>query len=153
MPEQKKARAIGFNHVALIVGDIDEALDFYGRLFDFTLREREADAAFIDLGDQFLALQKAPSRDFRAPDDGRHVGLVVDDKETVRAALHANGIEPLPGPFLDFLDPWGNRIEIIGYRSIQFTKAPHVLRGMGLAHLEKTEGALRELAAKGMAPE
>lgn len=95
---QKKARAIGFNHVALIVGDIDEALAFYGRLFDFTLREREAEAAFIDLGDQFLALQKGASH---APDDGHHFGLVVDDKETARQAILAAGITPLPGPFLD----------------------------------------------------
>jgi lactoylglutathione lyase len=150
MPEQKKARAIGFNHVALVVGDIDEALEFYGRLFDFTLRSREEDAAFIDLGDQFLALQKG---DARSPNDGHHFGLVVDDKEAARQALLANGIEPLPGPFLDFLDPWGNRIEIIGYSNIQFTKAPHILRGMGLGHLRKTEGALKELAQKGMAPD
>lgn len=150
MPEQKKARAVGFNHVALIVGDIDQALEFYGRLFDFKLRAREADAAFIDLGDQFLALQKG---DGRSPNDGHHFGLVVDDKEVARRALLANGIEPLPGPFLDFLDPWGNRIEIIGYSNIQFTKAPHVLRGMGLGDLKKTEGALKELADKGMAPD
>jgi catechol 2,3-dioxygenase-like lactoylglutathione lyase family enzyme len=150
MPERKKARAIGFNHVALVVGDIDQALEFYGRLFAFTLRSRAADAAFIDLGDQFLALQKGESR---SANDGHHFGLVVDDKEAVRQALLANGIAPLPGPFLDFLDPWGNRIEIIGYSNIQFTKAPHVLRGMGLSHLQKTEGALKELAAKGMAPD
>jgi predicted enzyme related to lactoylglutathione lyase len=150
MPQGKKARAVGFNHVALIVGDIDAALEFYGRLFDFTLREREPDAAFIDLGDQFLALQKG---DGKTRDDGHHFGLVVDDKEAARQALLANGIEPLPGPFLDFLDPWGNRVEIIGYSNIQFTKAPHVLRGMGLSHLAKTEGALQELAEKGMAPD
>jgi catechol 2,3-dioxygenase-like lactoylglutathione lyase family enzyme len=150
MAEQKKARAVGFNHVALVVGDIDQALDFYGRLFDFTLRGRDADSAFIDLGDQFLALQKG---DGRAPDDGHHFGLVVDDKETARQAILAAGITPLPGPFLDFLDPWGNRIEIIGYANIQFTKAPHVLNGMGLSHLGKTPGALKELAEKGMAAE
>jgi predicted enzyme related to lactoylglutathione lyase len=150
MPQGKKARAVGFNHVALIVGDIDAALEFYGRLFDFTLREREPDAAFIDLGDQFLALQKG---DGKTRDDGHHFGLVVDDKEAARQALLANGIEPLPGPFLDFLDPWGNRVEIIGYSNIQFTKAPHVLRGMGLSHLAKTAGALKELADKGMAPD
>ena len=147
---QKKARAIGFNHVALIVGDIDEALEFYGRLFEFTLRERDENAAFIDLGDQFLALQKG---DGRTQNDGHHFGLVVDDKEMARQALIAAGIEPLPGPFLDFLDPWGNRVEIIGYSNIQFTKAPHVLRGMGLAHLKKTAGAVKELADKGMAPD
>ena len=150
MTERKKARAIGFNHVALIVGDIDEALAFYGRLFDFTLRERDAEAAFIDLGDQFLALQKGTER---APNDGHHFGLVVDDKETARQAILAAGITPLPGPFLDFLDPWGNRIEITTYTNIQFTKADHVLRGMGLGHLKKTDEALAELRAKGMAPD
>ncbi len=149
IPDAKKARAIGFNHIALEVGDIDEALDFYGRLFDFTLRNRSANMAFIDLGDQFLALQKGR----RQPkDDGRHFGLVVDDKDAVRATLAAAGIKPLPGPFLDFLDPWGNRIEIVGYANIQFTKAPHILRGMGLAHLTKTDGAIQELRDKGMAP-
>jgi len=145
-----KARAIGFNHVALIVGDIDEALAFYGRLFEFTLRERDAESAFIDLGDQFLALQKGEAR---TANDGHHFGLVVDDKEVARRALLAAGITPLPGQFLDFLDPWGNRVEIIGYANIQFTKAPHILRGMGLAHLKKTAGALKELAEKGMAPD
>lgn len=150
MPESRKARAIGFNHVALIVGDIDEALAFYGKLFEFSLRERDATAAFIDLGDQFIALQKGEAR---TADDGHHFGLVVDDKETARKALIAAGIELLPGPFLDFLDPWGNRVEIIGYSNIQFTKAPHVLRGMGLAHLHKTKGAIAELAEKGMAPD
>jgi predicted enzyme related to lactoylglutathione lyase len=146
----KKARAIGFNHVALEVGDLDEALAFYGRLFDFTLRGRDEDAVFIDLGDQFIALQKGRKQ---PPDDGRHFGLVVDDKEAVRQALIAAGIEIVPGPFLDFLDPWGNRIEIVGYQNIQFTKAPNVLRGMGLSQLKKTPGAIKELAEKGMAPE
>ncbi len=150
MPEAKKARAVGFNHVALEVGDIDEALAFYGRLFDFELRGRSENAAFIDLGDQFLALQKGRGQ---PADDGRHFGLVVDDKEAVRKALVAAGVEPLPGRFLDFLDPWGNRIEIVGYAGIQFTKAPHVLRGMGLGHLSKTEQAVEELAKKGMAVE
>jgi catechol 2,3-dioxygenase-like lactoylglutathione lyase family enzyme len=147
MTAARKARAVGFNHVALEVGDIDEALAFYGRLFDFTLRGRSDDSAFIDLGDQFLALQKGR----RQPaDDGRHFGLVVDDKEAVREALDAAGIKPLPGRFLDFLDPWGNRIEIVGYDNIQFSKAPNVLRGMGLSHLKKNEQAVQELAAKGM---
>jgi predicted enzyme related to lactoylglutathione lyase len=149
MTEPRKARAVGFNHVALEVGDIDEALAFYGRLFEIELRGRSADMAFIDLGDQFLALQKGRRQ---APDDGRHFGLVVDDKEAARKALKAAGVEPLPGPFLDFLDPWGNRIEIVGYENIQFTKAPHVLRGMGLAHLAKSDAAMKELAEKGMAP-
>lgn len=145
-----KARAVGFNHIALEVGDIEEALAFYGRLFDFKLRGKGKDSAFIDLGDQFLALQKGRSQ---AADDGRHFGLVVDDKDAVRKALAEAGVEPLPGPFLDFRDPWGNRIEIIGYDNIQFTKAANVLRGMGLAHLTKNEKAIKELADKGMAPE
>ena len=129
MAQAKKARAIGFNHVALEVGDIDEALAFYGRLFEFKLRSKSKTSAFIDLGDQFLALQKGRTQ---PADDGRHFGLVVDDKEAVRRALAEAGVEALPGPFLDFLDPWGNRIEIVGYDNIQFTKAPNVLRGMGL---------------------
>jgi lactoylglutathione lyase len=149
MAASKKARAIGFNHVALEVGDIDEALAFYGRLFDFTLRGKDEDSAFIDLGDQFLALQKGRTQ---PADDGRHFGLVVDDKEAVRKALVDAGIELVPGPFLDFLDPWGNRIEIVGYSNIQFTKGSNVLRGMGLTHLTKNKNALKELAEKGMAP-
>lgn len=149
MPEAKKARAVGFNHVALEVGDIDQALAFYGRLFEFTLRGKSRTAAFIDLGDQFLALQKGRTQ---GADEGRHFGLVVDDTDAVRKALADAGITPLPGPFLDFLDPWGNRIEIVGYDNIQFTKAANVLRGMGLAHLSKSEKAIKELTAKGMAP-
>lgn len=145
----RKARAVGFNHVALEVGDIDEALAFYRRLFDFELRSRSETAAFIDLGDQFLALQQGRRQ---GPDGGRHVGLVVDDKEAVRQALAEAGVEPLPGRFLDFLDPWGNRIEIVGYNTIQFTKAPHVLRGMNLGQLSKSAEAIEELAKKGMAP-
>ena len=149
MVNTKKARAIGFNHVALEVGDIDEALTFYGSLFEFELRGRSKNSAFIDLGDQFLALQKGRTQ---AADDGRHFGLVVDDKDAVRRALAAAGIKPLPGRFLDFRDPWGNRIEIVGYDNIQFSKAPNVLRGMGLAHLSKNDRAVRELTEKGMAP-
>ena len=150
MTGTKKARAVGFNHVALEVGDIEEALAFYGRLLDFELRSKSETSAFIDLGDQFLALSKGRRQ---APDDDRHFGLVVDDKAAVRRALEAAGIEPLPGRFLDFLDPWGNRVEIIGYENIQFTKAPHVLRGMGLESLGKSDKAVRELSEKGMAPE
>jgi len=149
MSASKKARPVGFNHVALEVGDIDAALAFYGRIFDFELRSKSATAAFIDLGDQFIALQKGRTQ---PADDGRHFGLVVDDKEAVREALANAGVEPLPGPFLDFLDPWGNRIEIVGYANIQFTKAPNVLRGMGLSHLSKNQAAIKELTDKGMAP-
>ncbi len=150
MSDDRKARAVGFNHVALEVGDIEEALAFYGRFLDFELRSKSASMAFVDLGDQFLALSKGRRQ---APDDERHFGLVVDDKEAVRRALADMGVEPLPGPFLDFLDPWGNRIEIVGYENIQFTKAPHVLRGMGLAGLGKSAAAIRELADKGMEPD
>jgi predicted enzyme related to lactoylglutathione lyase len=148
MAETAKPRVLGFNHIALEVGDIDEALAFYGRLFAFKLRSRSDTMAFIDLGDQFLALQKGRTQ---PADDGRHFGLVVDDKEAARKALEAAGVVPLDGPFLDFRDPWGNRVEIVGYDNIQFTKAPNVLRGMGLANLSKNEKAKRELADKGMA--
>ena len=148
MPEASKARAVGFNHVALEVGDIDEALAFYGGLFEFKLRGKSKTSAFIDLGDQFLALQKGRTQ---PPDGGRHFGLVVDDKEAARSALEAVGVPLLDGPFLDFRDPWGNRIEIVAYDNIQFTKAPNVLRGMGLMHLAKNEKAKKELAEKGMA--
>jgi lactoylglutathione lyase len=149
MAESARARLVGFNHVALEVGDIEEALAFYGRLFTFELRGKNDTMAFIDLGDQFIALQKGRSQ---PDDDGRHFGLVVDDKEVARKALKAAGVALLEGPFLDFRDPWGNRIEIVGYDNIQFSKAPNVLRGMGLAHLTKNEKARKELADKGMAP-
>src|ERR1700739_573516 len=148
MVNSTKPRAIGFNHVALEVGDIEEALAFYGRIFDFRLRGKSKTMAFIDLGDQFIALQAGRKQ---PADEGRHVGLVVDDKEAARAALKAAGVKLIDGPFLDFRDPWGNRIEIVGYENIQFTKAPNVLRGMGLTHLTKNENAKKELAEKGMA--
>lgn len=149
MPEAKKARAVGFNHVALEVGDIEEALAFYARIFSFEPRGKSASMAFIDLGDQFLALRKGR----RQPaDDGRHFGLVVDDKEAVRRALAEAGVELVPGPFLDFRDPWGNRFEIVGYDDIQFSKAPNVLLGMGLTHLAKNAQAIEELSEKGIAP-
>src|SRR2546422_10059309 len=147
MSPAKKARAIGFNHVALEVGDIDKALAFYGRLFEFELRSRSKPSAFIDRGDQFLALQKGRTQ---PADDGRHFGLVVDDKESLRRALAEAGVETLPGQFLDFLDPWGNRIEIVSYDNVQFTKAPNVLRGMGLSHLPKNEKAIKELSGRGI---
>ena len=150
MTEPGKPRVVGFNHVALEVGDIEEALAFYGTLFEFELRGKSKTMAFIDLGDQFIALQKGRKQ---PADDGRHFGLVVDDKEAARQALETAGVVTLPGPFLDFLDPWGNRIEIVGYDNIQFTKAPNVLRGMGLTRLIKNENARKELAAKGMAVE
>ena len=147
MNTSKKARAVGINHIALEVGDIDAALDFYGRFLDFTLRSKSAGMAFIDLGDQFIALSKGRSQ---PGDDERHFGLVVDDKEAVRRALDEMGVEIVSSRFLDFYDPWGNRIEIVGYDNIQFTKAEGVLRGMGLDGLGKTEKAEKELADKGM---
>ena len=145
----RKPRLTGMNHVALEVGDVEEALAFYGRIFDFTLRGKGEGQAFIDMGDQFLALTQttAPHEDSH-----RHVGIVVDDRSTVRERVEEAGGRLIDGPFLDFLDPWGNRIEVVEYARIQFTKAPHVLRGMGL-ELGKTESANRELAQKGMAPD
>lgn len=141
-------RLVGINHVALEVGSIEEALAFYGRFFDIHLRGVAPGMAFIDMGDQFLALSEG--RDQEA-DDGRHFGLVVDDKERVRELLEAGGdVEILPGSRLDFIDPWGNRVEIVDYRDIQFTKAPGVLNGMGL-DLDKRQGALDELREKGLA--
>ena len=138
---------MGINHVALEVGDIDAALEFYGGFLEFELRSASEQAAFIDLGDQFINF--SVERD-RAPDGARHFGLVVSDKEAARGALEAMGVELLPGRFLDFLDPWGNRVEIVGYENIQFSKAPNVLRGMGLSGLEKSARARRELQDKGM---
>ena len=142
-------RLVGINHVALEVGDLEEALAFYGKIFRFTLRGRGKGQAFIDMGDQFLALmeEKTPHQDRH-----RHFGLVVDDRARVKALAQAAGAKMVDGPFLDFLDPWGNRIEVIEYSNIQFTKASNVLRGMGLA-LEKNTNAKKELAEKGMAPE
>ena len=141
------ARAIGINHVALEVGSIDEALAWYGRFLEFELRGRSEGMAFIDLGDQFVALSKGR----RQPaDDSRHFGLVVDDKEAVRAVLRDAGVEVAQGGSLRFLDPWGNQVEVVDYREIQFTKAPEVLRALKLESLGKTEAARDELRAKGI---
>ena len=151
MADGKKPRLIGINHVAIEVGDIDEALEWYGRIFDFSLRGKSEHNAFIDMGDQFINLTLV--RDQRR--DGterRHIGFVVDDRSPVKARAEAAGAVMVEGPFLDFLDPWGNRIEIIEYANIQFIKAPEVLRGMGLA-LDKNDKARKELADKGMAPQ
>ena len=139
-------RLVGINHVALEVGSIEEALAFYGRFFDLRLRGVAPGMAFVDMGDQFLALSEGRSQ---GPDGHRHFGLVVDDKAAVGAELDAAGIEILPGRGLDFLDPWGNRIEIVDYRDIQFTKAPPVLSGMEL-DIAKRESALDELRKKGL---
>jgi lactoylglutathione lyase len=148
MTEARKARAIGINHVALEVDDIDAALEFYGRLFEFELRGRSDSMAFIDLGDQFLNFSRGRRQ---AGDDDRHFGLVVDNRQLVLDKLNEMGIALLPGPFMDFLDPWGNRIELIDYATIQFSKTPQVLKGMGLEELSKTDEAIAELREKGMA--
>lgn len=145
-----RAKLIGFNHIALEVGDIEEALEFYGRLFEIELRGRGPRMAFIDAGDQFIALAEGESS---APDDHRHIGMVVDDRRVVRRALREMGVEILPGRGLDFLDPWGNHWQVVDYSEIQFTKAPEVLKGMGLTNLKKSEKALEELRRKGLAPE
>ena len=142
-----RPRLVGVNHVAIEVGDVDEALAFYGRFFEFTLRGRVRRMAFLDMGDQFLALGEGRTQ---PPDDHRHLGLVVDDLEATRRALEEGGVEILPGRGLDFRDPWGNRIQVVDYRDIQFTKAPEVLRAMGLDGLEKSERALAELRDKGL---
>ena len=140
---------VGINHVALEVGSIDEALAFWERLFGpLTLRGRSRSMAFVDMGDQFVALMRAGGG---APDVHRHVGIVVDDKEAVREAAVAAGIEVSRPPSLDVRDPWGNLLQVVDYREIQFTKAENVLRGMGLEGLEKSEKALEELRSKGLA--
>ncbi|MBV8493878.1 MAG: VOC family protein [Alphaproteobacteria bacterium] len=151
MSDGKKPRLIGINHVAIEVGDIDEALDWYGKIFDFNLRGRSERSAFIDMGDQFINMARVPNIN-KSDVERRHIGFVVDDRSTVKKRAEAAGARMVEGPFLDFLDPWGNRIEVIEYSNIQFTKAPNVLRGMGLA-LDKNANARKELAAKGMAPE
>jgi lactoylglutathione lyase len=141
------ARLIGINHVALEVGDVEEALALYGRLFAFELRGRAGRMAFVDMGDQFLALAEGRRQ---PPDDHRHFGLVVDDKEAVREAVEREGLRILPGRGLDFLDPWGNRIEIVDYRDIQFERVPGVKRKLGIDGLEKTEAAEAEIRDRGL---
>src|SRR5436305_9237737 len=141
------AKLVGINHVALEVGDVDEALAWYGRFFSFELRGRGGGMAFIDLGDQFIALASS-SAEHR--DAERHFGLVVDDKAAVRAALEDAGVELTRAPNCPFRDPWGNHVQVADYREIQFTKTDEIMRGMGLS-LEKTDRALAELRQKGLA--
>ena len=139
-----KAKLVGINHVALEVGDVEAALDFYGRIFDLELRGRAGRMAFIDIGDQFIALAEGRRQ---APDDHRHFGLVVDDKQAALEAAREAGAEVRGN---DFSDPWGNNIQVVAYEDVQFTKDAEILRRMGLDGLEKTEQARRELQAKGL---
>jgi catechol 2,3-dioxygenase-like lactoylglutathione lyase family enzyme len=149
MTEAKKPRLIGINHIAIEVGNIDEALAWYARIFDFKLRGKGDQNAFIDMGDQFINITLVPDHGVNGVEK-RHLGFVVDDRSRVVELAKAAGARFVEGPFLDFLDPWGNRLEIIEYANIQFTKAPGVMRGMGLA-LAKNDKAKKELADKGMA--
>ena len=142
------ARIVGINHVALEVADIDEALAWYGSFFEFELRGRAGSTmAFLDIGDQFIALSAGRSQ---PPDQARHLGLVVDDKEAVRAAIREAGVTVQTSGSVDFLDPWGNHVQVVDYREIQFTKAPAVLRAMGLDGLGKSEAAQQELRDRGL---
>ena len=145
----RRARAVGINHIALEVDDIDAALEFYGAFLDFEIARHSDTAAFVYFGDQFINFAKGRRQ---GPDDRRHFGIAVDDKELARQRLEELGVTFLDGRFMDFLDPWGNRVEITTYTKIQYTKADHVLRGMGLGHLRKTDEALAELREKGMSP-
>lgn len=147
MKRSDKARLVGINHVALEVGDIEAALEFYGNLFSFTLRGRSDTMAFLDMGDQFLALSQGRSQ---PADDHRHFGLVVDDRSSLKEKLEKLGAQIVPSRGLDFLDPWGNHIQVVEYSNIQFSKTPNVLRGMELVHLKKNDRALEELRKKGM---
>jgi catechol-2,3-dioxygenase len=143
-----KARLVGINHVALEVGSIEEALAFYGRLFEFSLRGRSAKIAFIDMGDQFINLSEGRTQ---RPDEDRHFGLVVDDKEKVRQRLKEAGVKTLSGRGVEFRDPWGNRVQVVEYANIQFIKRKAVLEGMGCADLHKSPAAIDELSRKGIA--
>ncbi len=151
MSGDRFARLLGFNHVALEVGDLEEALEFFGRLFEIELRGRAPGMVFVEAGDQFLALSEGRTQ---GPDSHRHIGMVVDDREAVREALsEIKEARILPGRGLDFLDPWGNHWQVVEYSDIQFTKAPEILEGMGLGSLKKSRAALAELRAKGLAPQ
>lgn len=143
-----KARALGFNHIALEVGDLDAALDFYGKIFDVQLRGRGARMAFIDMGDQFLAVAETADEH---RDGERHFGLVVDDQAKALAAAKEAGAEFLQDGGNSFYDPWGNMFQIVDYRKIQFAKTQAVLDFMGLGDLKKTPEALAELQDKGIA--
>jgi lactoylglutathione lyase len=139
------AKLVGINHVAVQVGDLDEMLEFFGKLVDgLGLRGRSGGMAFVDLGDQFIALERAVE-----PVAAGHYGLVVDDQDEVVRRARDAGAQMLGGH--DFRDPFGNHWQVVGYRDVQFTKSERVLEGMGLANLEKAERALAELREKGLA--
>jgi predicted enzyme related to lactoylglutathione lyase len=142
----ERTRLVGINHVALEVGDLDEALEFYGRIFDITVESRIPGMAFVSMGDQFLALAEGRRQ---SPDDGRHFGLVVEDKAAALDAARDAGVE-LFGKGNDFRDPWGNFVQIVQYSEVQFTKAPEILRGLGFTGLEKGDQARKELSQKGL---
>ena len=144
----ERARLIGINHVALEVGDLEKAVELYGRLFEFELRGREPGMAFLDMGDQFLALATHPDRE---ADARRHFGLVVDDIEIARAAVEREGLEALGGRGLTFLDPWGNQVQVVDYREIQFERADGVRRALGIEGLSKSDSARAEVDERGLA--
>ncbi len=139
-------RLVGINHVAIEVGDLEQALAFFGRIFELTLRGRHRSMAFVDMGDQFLALSEGRSQ---SPDRDRHIGLVVDDRDAALTAARETGAEMIGDN--DFRDPWGNHFQVVDYRDIQFTKTDRILAGMGLDGLAKRERAIEELRAKGLA--
>ena len=145
-----KAKLVGINHIALEVGDLDAALDLYGRLFAYEMRGRLRKMAFIDMGDQFLAVAEGRSQE---PDDGRHFGLVVDDVDAARAAVEREGLKLLGrrrGQSFDFRDPWGNRFQVVGYRTIQFERTDGVRRKLGIDGLDKNDAAKAEIADRGL---
>jgi lactoylglutathione lyase len=143
----ERPRLIGVNHVALEVGDLGAALEFYGRLFSFELRGRAPGMAFVDMGDQFIALSEGRSQ---PADDGRHFGLVVEDLDAARAALSREGVDVLPGRGVDFRDPWGNRVQLVDYREIQFERSEGVKRALGVSELAKSDSARAEISERGL---
>lgn len=137
-------KPVGINHVALEVDNVEEALEFYGRIFELSLRGRAGRMAFVDIGDQFIALAEGRRQE---PDDQRHFGLVVDDREQALEAAREAGADVRGNRIRD---PWGNNLEVVAYEDVQFTKAPGILQGMGLDGLDKTEKAREELRTKGL---
>lgn len=162
--DRNRARFVGINHVVLDVGDVEGALEFYGSIFEFERRGRFEEKAFLDVGDQFIALAETDDAggtdvaddgdaERTETDDAQHVGLVVDDADLVAERIDELDVDRVGSSDLDFRDPWGNWIQVVEYSEVQFTKAHHVLEGMGLSDLEKSESAVEELAEKGMAPD